>query len=68
MHDAGDRRMRVVADRIGILAALHHQLAGARDELPRDWIGGIAGVDQAGDIGRHRNGITRRDLLQLAKR
>ena len=25
MHDAGDRRMRVIADRIGVFARLLHQ-------------------------------------------
>ncbi|MGY4313135.1 hypothetical protein ACVWW1_002438 [Bradyrhizobium sp. JR3.5] len=41
MHDAGDRRMRIVADRIGVLARLLDELVGARDELPRDRVGGI---------------------------
>ena len=43
-----DRRMRVIADRIGTLARLHVQLGGARNELPRDGIVGIGRVDQRG--------------------
>ena len=67
MHDAGDRRMRVIADRIGILARLRHQFLGARNELPRDRIVGIIGVDQRGDVRRHRHRIARRDLFQIGK-
>ena len=47
MHDAGDRRMRVVADRIGVFAWRAHQFQRARNELPRDRIVGVFAVDQA---------------------
>ena len=67
MHDAGDRRMRVIADRIGVLARLRRQFLGARNELPRDRIVGIVGVDQRGDVGRDRDRIARRDLFQIGK-
>ena len=67
MHDAGDRRMCVVADWIGALAWCSHQLLRARNELPRDGIGGIIGIDQRGNVGRHRNRIARGDLLQHGK-
>ena len=59
--------MRVVADRIGILVRLRHQFLGARNILPRDRIVGIIGVDQRGDVRRHRNRIARRDFFQIGK-
>ena len=46
MHDAIDRRMRVIADRIGALLRLRDELIGARDILPRDRIVRIVAVDQ----------------------
>ena len=67
MHDAGDRRMGVVADRIGTFASAGHQLTGCRDELPRDRVVGIVGVDQTGNIGRHSYRVAACDLLQIAK-
>ena len=68
VHDAGNRRMRVIADRIGALARLAHQFLRARNELPRDRIVGIIGIDQRGDIGRHRDGVARGDLFQIGER
>ena len=59
--------MRVIADRIGILARLGHQFLGARNELSRDRIVGIAGIDQGGDVRRHRHRIARRDLFKIGK-
>ncbi len=53
-----------IADRIGALARLRRQFVRARNELPRDGIVGIAGVDQCGDVGRHRDRIARRDLFK----
>jgi hypothetical protein len=67
MHDAGDRRMAVIADRIGILAWLGDQFRGARNELTRDRIVGIAGVDQRGHVRRHRHRIAFRDLFQIGQ-
>ena len=56
--------MGAIADRIGVLARLAGQLLGRGNELPRDRIGGIAGVDQRGDLRRHRDRIAGGDLLQ----
>ena len=67
MHDAGDRRMRVIADRIGVFAWRVHQFLRARDELPRDRIVGIVRVDQGGDIRRHRDRIARGDPFEIGK-
>ena len=67
MHDAVHRRMRVIADRIGALARLRGQFLGARDELPRDRIVGIVGIDQRGDVRRDRDRIARRDPLQIGQ-
>ena len=35
--------------------------------MPRDRIIGIIGVDQCGDVRRHRHRITRRDFFQTGK-
>ena len=59
--------MRVIADRIGALVRLHDQFLGAWNELPRDRIVGIVGVDQGGDIRRHRHRVACRDLLQIGE-
>ena len=67
MHDARDRRMRVITDRIGAFVRLRHQFLGAWNKLPRDRIVGIVGVDQRGHIRRHRYRVARRDLFQIGK-
>ena len=64
----GNRRMRIIADRIGVLAGLLDQFRGARNELPRDRIVGIVGIDQRGDVGRHRDRIARGDLFEIGER
>ena len=68
VHDAGHRRMRIVTDRVGVLAGRCHQFLRARNELSRDGIGGIVRLDQRGDLRRHGDGITRGDPLQLGQR
>ena len=64
MDDAGHRLMRVVADRVGALFRARLDLFRAGDELSGDRVGGIAGVDQLGHVGGHRDGVARRDPLQ----
>ena len=68
MHDAGDRRMRVIADRIGVLARLQLQLCGGRNELPRNGIIGIGIVDQLDQRRRDRDRIARGDALERRQR
>ncbi len=48
MHDALDRRMRVVADRIGQLLRLRLEFGRVRDELPRNGIVRIGTIDERG--------------------
>jgi hypothetical protein len=67
MHDAGDRRMVVIADRIRILAWLSDQFLGARNELTRNRIVGIPGIDQRGHVSGHRYRIAGRDLFQIGE-
>ena len=67
MHDAGDRRMHVIADRIGALAFAAHQLQGVRNELPRDRVVGIVGVDQRRDVRRDGHRITRGNFFQIGQ-
>ena len=67
MHDAGDRRMGVVADRIGVFAGLLHQFQRIRNELPRDRIVGILGIDQGGDVRRHRDRVARGDPFEIGQ-
>ncbi|MGY3649250.1 hypothetical protein ACVWWR_007022 [Bradyrhizobium sp. LM3.2] len=65
MHDPGDRRVRMIADRIGVLARLHLQLRGSRNELPRDRIVGTGFVDQFDQRRRNRNCVARGDTFEL---
>jgi len=67
VHDAGDRRMRMVADGIRIFVFSDRQFRRRRNELPRDRIVGVIGVDQCGDIRRYRDRIARANLLQIGK-
>ncbi len=67
VHNTGNRRMAVIADRIGVLAGPRQQFLGARNELARDGIVGITRVDQRGDVGRYRHRIARRDLFHIRK-
>ena len=59
--------MRVVSYRVGPFVGLRHQFFRARDILSRNRIMGIIGVDQRGDLRRHRNRIARRDLFEIGK-
>lgn len=68
MHDAGDRRMRVIADRIGVLARLQLQLCGRGNELPGNRIIGIGTVNQLDQRGRDRDRIARGDALERRQR
>ena len=63
MHDAFDRRMRLVGDGIGQLFRRHGQFRDIGQELARDRVGGIGGIDQAADRGRNRDRILLRDVL-----
>ncbi len=50
MHEAGQRAVGVVADRIGALVVERCEFARIRQELPRDRVGGIAWIDERGDF------------------
>ena len=67
VHDAGHGRMRVVADRVGVLARRAHQFLNARNELTRDRIIRVFGIDQAGDGRRYRNRVARSDPFEVGK-
>ena len=60
--------MCVVADRIGALAWFTHQFQCAWNELPRDRVLGIVGVDQRGDVRRYRNRVARSDPFEIGER
>ena len=64
MHDAFNRTVRGIADRIGELFRPDLQFGGIGHELTRDRIVRIGPVDQIGKDRRHRDGIARRDGLQ----
>ena len=64
MDHALDGGMGIVADRVGQLLRQGHKLGGIRDELARDRISGVGGIDQIRDGRRHRDGIALRHLLQ----
>ena len=67
MHDALDRRARLVADRVGQLLGRDLGLGDARHELARDRIGRIGAVDQPQHLGRdgdrHRLGGLRQPRI-----
>ena len=50
-----------------MFARLDRKFVGRRNELPRDRIVGIVGIDQGRDIRRHRDRIARRDLFEIGK-
>ena len=63
VHDALDRAVRVVADRVMAFLRLHVQLARIGHELPRDRIVRIGRIDQVGERRRDGDGVARRHLL-----
>ena len=63
MHDAFDRRMRLVGDRIGQFFRRFDQLRDIGQELARDRIGRIGGIDQRPDGGRNRDRVFLRHIL-----
>ena len=67
MHDAGDRRMRVIADRIGVLARRATNSSALGMNCRAIGSSGSSGVDQRGDVRRHRDRIARGDLFQIGK-
>ena len=64
MHDAFDRAVSVVADRIDEFLIAMIPFRCARHELTGDWVVRIVFVDQARERRRHRHGITRRDVFK----
>jgi hypothetical protein len=67
VNDTGNRRMCIIADRIGALTGFTHQFQRARNELARNWVVGIFGVDQRGDVGRHRDGVARGNPFEIGE-
>ena len=65
MDDALQRRMRAIADRIGKLLRRDRQLPRIGQELPRDRIGGIGGIDQRRHLRRDGNSKARGDAGDL---
>ena len=45
-----------------------HELTGCWDELPRNRVVRIVGVDQTGNIGRHGHRVAACDLFQIGER
>ena len=64
MHDAVDRAVRVIADRVGALLGLHDKLGRIGHELSGDRIGGIGAVDQFAHRRSDGDGVLRRDFFQ----
>src|SRR5205814_1588506 len=50
MHNTGDRRPALVADRVRLILGCGDKLRRARHELRRDWIGRVRRIDQCCDI------------------
>ena len=64
MHEARRGAVRVIADGIGEFHLLRDQFARVGQELPRDGVVRVGGVDQRRDLRRHRDAVTRRDRAQ----
>ena len=64
MHDAPDRRVRVVADRIGSLVFAMLELGEGRHELPGDRVIGLVCVDEPGHRRRDGESVARRYGVQ----
>ena len=64
MHDALDRAMGVVADRVGAFLRLHIEFGRIGHELARDRIVRVGVVDQVRNRRRNGDGILGGDLLQ----
>ncbi len=67
MHDPGDWRMRIVADRVGVLTGLLHQLVSAWDELARNRIVGVGRIDQRDEFRCHCDRVARSDLFEFGQ-
>ncbi len=63
VHDPFNRAVRVVADRIAILLRRNRKFSRIRNELPRNRVVRIGGINQIGDIGRDRHGIAQGNLF-----
>ena len=65
MHQPMNRAHRVVADRVVALGGVADELARVGHELPRDRVGGIAGLNQRGQRRRDGDRIAPGDGLKL---
>ena len=65
MHDALDRAVGVVADRVGHLLGPAVELGPIGNELACDRVARIGGIDQLGDVGGQRQRIARGDRFDL---
>jgi hypothetical protein len=65
VHDAFDRAVRVVADRIGALLRMRMQFAAIGNELPCDRIVFVRCIDQISHGRSHGQRIARSDSLDL---
>jgi len=64
VHDAFDRAVGVIADRIGVLFRAHLKLGRVGHDLPRDRIVRVGAVDQLRDGRRDGDGVLRGDFFQ----
>ena len=67
MNHAGDRAVRLVADRIVAFLCVRFEFTLVRNKLPRNRIVRVRRVDQIDKRRRDRHRITRRNLLQAGK-
>ena len=65
MHEAAHRALQVVADGIVEFVGAAVELADVGQELARDRVGGVGGIDQCGQRGRQRDRVAERDGLEL---
>jgi len=65
MDEPGQRRMRVIADRIVQLLRRRNSLADVGDELSRDRIVSVVAIDQPRDFRSNRDAVARGDVSEI---
>ena len=67
MHQSLDGAHGVVADRVVALGRIADELAGVGDELARDRVGGVAGLNKRRERRRKADRVALGDRLELVK-
>ena len=66
MHDALERAVGIIPDRVGRFLGPGVEFRGRGHELARNGVARIGGIDELGNVGGQRQRIARGDRLDLA--